>query len=120
MMGVVPINRISQEKSYIRKALTQRKSVPIIGMPALVNMLNSIDCIHRHAPQFAYPFMMMQGSLDTVVSNNGALSWYSRTSTAPKKEKHMFEGFVHELHKEPGKHQVFKRVLLYMSTQLSG
>jgi len=31
----------------------------------------------------------------------------------------MFEGFGHQLHKEPGRHQVYKHVLHYLSRRIS-
>lgn len=88
-------------------------------MQGSVNMIDAIANIHKNAGRFSYPFMMMQGSLDTVVSNTGALKWYSKTQPSIPKEKVMFDGFVHELHKEPGKEKVYKHALLYLSKRLS-
>jgi len=119
MQGTVRINAASQSKDYARKVLTQRKSVPLIHLPGLVNMMDAIENIQKNAPRFGYAFLLMQGELDTVVSNRKALVWYDNATSAPRKEKVEFAGFCHELHKEPGKAQVFKYVLQYLSKQLS-
>ena len=79
MQGTVEIHRVGQDKNYIRKALTQRKAISLIGMQGIVNMLDAIANIHKNAAHFSYPFMMMLGSFDTVVSNTGALKWYNST-----------------------------------------
>ena len=45
----------------------------------------------------------MQGDLDDVVSNPGALIWYRNTNGVKPEDKSkiMFKGAAHELHKEP-------------------
>ena len=82
-------------------------------MSGLVNMLDAVDLIQSNPQNFRYPCLMMQGSKDEVVSNAGANRWFAKA--AGKKEKICFEDFCHELHKEPGKDQVFQRVLEYLS-----
>ena len=52
------------------------------------------------------------------MSNEGALKWYQGTVPQLEKDKIEFEGFVHELHKEPGSQRVFKQVLLYISKRM--
>lgn len=76
MQGTVQLHKVSQGKSYIRKASTQRKAVPIISAIAIVSMLDGIDYLQKNARSFNYPFLLMQGQEDTVVSNEGAIEWY--------------------------------------------
>ena len=72
-------------------------------MRGLVNMLDALDYLQANAGRFNFPFLMMQGSEDQIVSNKGALKWYSETSDSLPKEKESFTSLVHELHKEPGR-----------------
>jgi len=39
-----------------------------------------------------------------MVSNKGAISLFNNSTRVVEKEKIMFEGFGHQLHKEPGRH----------------
>ena len=76
MQGTVMVNRVSQTGSYIRKVLMGRKSITIIGLKGVVNLLDSLENLQSHAAKFSYPFMLMQGSEDNIVSNKRALHWY--------------------------------------------
>jgi len=75
--------------------------------------------MHSNASSFSYPFLMMMGSNDRMVCNKGALKLFNNSKKVTEKEKIMFDGFGHELHKEPGRHQVYKQVLLYLSRRIS-
>lgn len=86
--------------------MTQKKALPLLNVRGLISMFESIDNMHKNASNFPYPFLMMQGELDDVVSNRGASSWYANVSDKIQKEKVMFAGQVHELHKEPAKLEV--------------
>ena len=78
--GPIKVNRVSQSTAYTRKIMTQKKALPLLNVKGLISMLESIDNMQKYAPRFAYPFLMMQGELDDVVSNKGALKWYQNVS----------------------------------------
>ena len=59
MQGTVRVNKVTQNKDYMRKILTQRKAISIINMPALVNVMDALDTIQLNASRFSYPFFMM-------------------------------------------------------------
>ena len=83
-------------------------------------MLDGIDFLQGNVKKFTYNFLMMQGSADEVVNNQGALKWYEKVADGISKEKEMFPDMVHELHKEPGKEKVWSRVLSYLSRRTNG
>ena len=78
--GPIKINSVSQSTEYTRKIMTQKKALPLLNVKGLISMIESIDNMHKYAHRFAYPFLMMQGELDDVVSNKGALKWYQNVS----------------------------------------
>ena len=63
----------------------------------------------------------MQGERDTVVSNAGALRWFSNTRNVKKenKSKIMFSKACHELHKEPMNAEVLKHALKFIARMMS-
>ena len=62
--------------------------------------LDAIDNLQKNADKFNYPFTMMQGEYDDVVSNKGAITWFNNTKGLKNidKSRKMFQGAVHELH----------------------
>ena len=107
MQGTVMVHRVGRDMNYIRKALQQRKSFTIINMQGLVNLMDALEYLQGNVSRFSFPFLMMQGSEDRIVSNQGALNWYSQLPSSVPREKEMFPSMVHELHKEPGKEKVY-------------
>lgn len=95
----------------------------MIDVNGLCNFLEAIDNLQKNAEYFNYPFTMMQGELDEVVSNKGALIWYKNAKSvkAEDKSKVMFKNACHELHTEPQpiKADVLKHALMFMSKRLS-
>ena len=80
MQGSVHVHRISSNHRYAEKALTQIRSFTLINIEGVADMVDSCDCIQNYASQFKYPFLMLLGSEDRVISNNLALQWFGRTT----------------------------------------
>lgn len=114
------IHRVGRDMNYIRKALQQRKSFTIINMKGLVNMLDAVEYLQANPARFSYPFLIMQGGEDRIVSNEGALRWVSKVDAKIEREQALFPEMVHELHKEPGKEKVVSRALQYLIKQTTG
>ena len=95
-----------------------RKCMPLLDVNGICSFLEAIDNLQKNADNFAYPFTLMQGDLDDVVSNPGALVWYGNTSGVKPEDKSkiMFKGAAHELHKEPQplKEKVLKHAMMFM------
>ena len=63
----------------------------------------------------------MQGELDTVVSNPGALRWFKNTRNVKPEDKSkiMFAKACHELHKEPMNAEVLKHALKFIAKMMA-
>ena len=109
--------------AYKRRQLLQRKCSPFVDVNGICSFLEAIDNLQKNAEHFVYPFTMMQGDLDDVVSNPGALIWYKNAKGVKPadKSKIMFKGATHELHTEPQplKADVLKHAMAFMAKRMS-
>ena len=116
--GAPKLHKIFQNMAYKRRQLMQRKCMPLIDVNGICSFLEGIDNLQKNAEHFVYPFTMMQGDLDDVVSNPGALIWYKNAKGVKPEDKSkvMFKGATHELHTEPQplKANVLKHAMAFM------
>ena len=46
---------------------------------SVISMDNAITNLHRYAKQFSYPYLVLTGEFDDVVSNAKVVKWHSKT-----------------------------------------
>ena len=99
----------------------QKKCIPLIDVNGILSFLEAIDNLQKNADKFQYPFTMMLGEYDDVISNRGAIKWYKNTAKVRDEDKSriMFQRAAHELHKEPMNAEVVKHAMKFMSKRMS-
>jgi alpha-beta hydrolase superfamily lysophospholipase len=66
-----------------------------------------------------YPYLLVIGEKDTLVSNSAAKEWHAKTSSKVKELK-MIAGSYHELSKEPNSHVLLESILKFIEKQREG
>ena len=59
----------------------------MLDVPGVCSFIEAIDNLQKNADKFNYPFTMMQGEYDDVVSNKGAIVWYKNTKRVKEEDK---------------------------------
>ena len=59
----------------------------MIDVNGVLSFLEAIDNIQKNADKFKYPFTMMLGEYDDVISNDGAMAWYKNTKQVNNEDK---------------------------------
>lgn len=110
----MPTHRISQNRTSIRNFLTQSKSSPLVSAGMFASVVRNIDRVDTYADRVDYPYLLLLGDKDIVVSNEGAQKWHSKTSSKVKQLRLLANTF-HDLTKEPNNHKVFESILRFLS-----
>lgn len=70
-------------------------------------MLKAVALVYKHAPQYPYPVLLMQGTEDKIAFTTSSSS-FAELAPKDKVTVKMWTGFKHELHTDPDRAQVFK------------
>jgi alpha-beta hydrolase superfamily lysophospholipase len=69
-------------------------------------MLGTMSKIEAQLPSITLPLLILQGSDDKLVNQDGAKMCYAKAGSKDKTLK-IYDGFYHEVHNEPGNARVF-------------
>ena len=120
VIGSLPIHKICRDKTYMRSIITQTKAVPLMSMSLCASWIDSQDKVMTYAKKVVYPYFLVLGEKDVIVSNVANREWHSKTSTPAKhKDMKLMAGSYHELAKEPNRTTLYESVLKFMQTRLA-
>jgi alpha-beta hydrolase superfamily lysophospholipase len=63
------------------------------------------------------PLLILQGSEDKLVNQDGAKTLYEKAGSKDKTLK-IYEGFYHEVHNEPGNARVFADIEAWLASHI--
>lgn len=63
----------------MRQILNDRKNTSFVNSDSVISMDDAITNLHRYAKQFSYPYLVLTGEFDDVVSNEKIVKWHSKT-----------------------------------------
>jgi|LakMenE18May11ns_1017448.scaffolds.fasta_scaffold9688455_1 hypothetical protein len=61
--------------------VTQRKSHPLMTTNGIMSFVQAIENLNNYASVFNYPYLVLQGTKDDVVSNTAIVQWHEKTSS---------------------------------------
>lgn len=98
-------------KDYINDPLVYRgKTTARLGAV----LLDAIQRVTAEAGALRLPFIVVQGSADTLVDPDGAKMLYDKASSSDKTIK-IYDGFCHEVFNEPGRARVLQDVETWLA-----
>ena len=109
---------ISKNQPYFRTLVSDRRSVPFLTLPSTLSFLKAINNLQQHAAHFSYPYLMLLGEFDQVISNKEASRWHSNTPGTLDKSKVFLEDCCHQVHKDQ-KQKVWRAVMTFIDNQLN-
>jgi alpha-beta hydrolase superfamily lysophospholipase len=81
-------------------------------MSLCASFIDSQDKVMTYAKKVVYPYLIVLGEKDVIVSNSANREWHSKTSTpAKQKEMKLMAGSYHELAKEPNRTTLMQKRL---------
>ena len=88
-------------------------------MSLMSSFIQNHDRVMTYAKKVSYPYLIVLGEKDVIVSNDACRSWHSKTSTPAKhKEMKLMAQSYHELSKEPNRNTLFEPVLKFFIRRL--
>ena len=108
----------TRNKAYMRVALTGMKAIPFISLGLLASFIPALEQVQSGANRVTYPYQMLLGEKDIIVSNKSAKEWHSKTSSKVKGMR-LMAGAYHELSKEPNNNVLFETALKFMGDRLA-
>ncbi len=116
-MGVQALDSsyISQDKSvveaYDKDPLVFRGKITArLGS----ELFSTMKAVEPHLQSITIPLLILQGTEDKLVNQEGAKSLYAKAGSKDKTLK-IYEGFYHEVHNEPGKDRVFSDMGVWLA-----
>ena len=116
-MGVQALDStyISQDKSvveaYDKDPLVYRGKITARLGSELFTTMKAVD---SQLHSIVIPLLILQGSEDKMVNQEGAKTLYEKAGSKDKTLK-IYEGFYHEVHNEPGKERVFTDMGIWLA-----
>jgi alpha-beta hydrolase superfamily lysophospholipase len=78
-------------------------------------MFSTMYKLEAQLPSLTLPLLILQGSDDKLVNQEGARMLYEKAGSKDKTLK-IYEGFYHEVHNEPGNARVFADIEAWLAS----
>ena len=101
-------------KAYAEDPLVFHKKTPA---RLAAEMLKAMTKVTENIGKISLPFIVLQGSQDSIVDPGGASMLYEQAGSTDKTIK-VYEGFYHEIHNEPERDREFKDLETWLSAHL--
>ena len=113
------VNMNSRNKRYMREVINSNKNFPMCSFGLIASCLRHFDNIQASAKSVTYPYLMVLGDKDAVVSNKASKEWHAKTSSKVKSMR-LMAGAYHELGKEPNNAVLFEASLQFLGDRIVG
>ena len=82
-----------------------------------ITMLHAIDLICENAPRFPLPLLLMHGAKDEIAYPRSS-QMFADLAPRDRLTLKVWDGFMHELHTDPEKAEVFKTMIAWLDKHL--
>lgn len=89
---------------------------PLITASWGLSMMEAVALAYSGAPRFPLPLLLMHGTADPIAYPSSSLT-YAEVAPKDKLTLKMWEGYLHELHTDPAKAEVFQTMLEWLDQQ---
>ena len=107
IIASIPWHRLSRNKQYLRQRIAQTKNIPLMTASLMASLNRNMSRAQNFARKVTYPYLVLLGEKDTIVSNRAITQWHNKTQSQVKEIK-VISGAFHELLKEPNNDVVYE------------